>query len=219
MNWYRNNWYYVGGILFALLAFIVGIFGPDMEPTRRIMFLFFMMMILHEFEEYVLPGGFPAALNLGMGGKDAIADRYPGNTQNCIVVNVFCVYPLFILGIVFHNFYPLGIMLVYFGWMQLYVHGILINKTLKTIYNPGMATIVFGFIPLGIYYLHYLAVNFNLPAWNWWVPIVVTPIVAFAMTVLPINAFKDKDTKYVFLERDVKDFSVKGKVARLRRYE
>ena len=61
MAWYRNNWYYVGGILFVVLAFTLGIFGADMEPTRRFMILFFMAMVLHEFEEYVLPGGFPVA--------------------------------------------------------------------------------------------------------------------------------------------------------------
>ena len=27
MNWYRNNWYYVGGIIFVILAILMSLFG------------------------------------------------------------------------------------------------------------------------------------------------------------------------------------------------
>ena len=42
MKAYRNNWYYVGGILFAALAIILGLFGDLIDPMRRIMMVLFM---------------------------------------------------------------------------------------------------------------------------------------------------------------------------------
>ena len=151
-----------------------------------------------------------------MFGDKGIADRYPGNTQSCLIVNVFCVYPMYILGIAFPQFYPLGIMLAYFGMTQILVHGIVINRKFKTIYNRGMATIVFLFFPLGIYYLYYLIVNFNLPTWNYWVPAIALPLVALLTIMVPIQICKDKNTKYVFPARDINGFSIRNKVARRR---
>lgn len=42
MKAYRNNWYYIGGIIFAVLAIILGLFGEMISPMRRIMIVLFM---------------------------------------------------------------------------------------------------------------------------------------------------------------------------------
>ena len=59
-KFYIENWYYVGGILFVVLAFLVGFFGELIDPLRKILLLSYMALLVHQFEEYAIPGGFPA---------------------------------------------------------------------------------------------------------------------------------------------------------------
>jgi hypothetical protein len=58
MKLYRNNWYYIGGILFVVLSFVMGFFGNHVSPIQLILVTSFMALLVHQFEEYVLPGGF-----------------------------------------------------------------------------------------------------------------------------------------------------------------
>nr|WP_248736158.1 HXXEE domain-containing protein [Neobacillus rhizosphaerae] len=46
----------------------------------------------------------------------------------------------------------LGLAPMLFGMMQFVVHGIMTPKKLGQFYNPGLAAVVLGHIPLGIYY-------------------------------------------------------------------
>ena len=98
---------------------------------------------------------------------------------------------------------------------QVFTHGIVMNRKMKTIYNPGSASALFIMLPIGIYYLWYIATNFDIPIWNWWVPIVIFPVVAFITILLPMLKYQDKNTPYVFPERDTKVFSIKNKIARI----
>lgn len=38
MDWYRNNWYYVGGIIFVALAIVMSLFGEHFDPVRSLLF-------------------------------------------------------------------------------------------------------------------------------------------------------------------------------------
>ena len=84
MKAYRNNWYYIGGIIFAVLAIILGLFGDMIDPMRRIMIVLFMCLLAHEFEEYAVPGGFPSAWNIGVSGETKAGDKYPLNTKSAL---------------------------------------------------------------------------------------------------------------------------------------
>jgi hypothetical protein len=62
-KFYSKNWYYIGGILFVVLSFLIGFFGEAFDPLSKILTLSFMALLVHQFEEYALPGGFPAIMN------------------------------------------------------------------------------------------------------------------------------------------------------------
>lgn len=93
-RFYCRYWSAIGGLLFVLLAFFVGL-TPDLVPTtQRLMILLFMALLFHQFEEYVFPGGFPAAANRALfGEKDDIA-RFPLNELSATIVNTFLAYTL-----------------------------------------------------------------------------------------------------------------------------
>ncbi len=51
-------WPVVCGIIFVALALTLGILADSVPALQRLLILFFMILTLHEFEEYVYPGGF-----------------------------------------------------------------------------------------------------------------------------------------------------------------
>lgn len=217
MSFYRKNWYYIGGILFVLLAFAIGIYGEDMDPLRKILTLSFMALLVHQFEEYALPGGFPAIWNIAVSGEKDAPNRYPLNAQSSLFVNTFFAYTFYILPIIFYQWYWLGILTVLFGFAQFFVHGILINRKLKSFYNPGLGAVVFLHIPIGIYYLWYLQANVSVDPWHWWVGILCLPIGALVMVQLPIHIFKDKKSPYPWSQTEMNRYSVKEKLEKIKK--
>lgn len=217
MRRYMNNWYYIGGIIFAVLALFLGLFGDMIDPMRRIMIVLYMCLILHQFEEYAVPGGFPSAWNVGVSGETELGDRYPLNTKSAFIVNICCAYPIYLAGIIFCNLHVISIFIAYFTIAQFFVHGIMMNRKMGTLYNPGIGTALFIMIPVGIYSLWYIGSHYDIPVWNWWVPALAFPFIAFLTILLPILKCRNKNTTFIFPERDTKGFSISGKAARIRR--
>ena len=56
---------------------------------------------------------------------------------------------------------------VVFGFSQFGMHGILNNRKLRSLYNPGLAAVVLGHIPLGIWYLVEVYNQQMISAWDW----------------------------------------------------
>ena len=210
-------WPAVGGVIFAVVAILVGTFGDQLVPTQRLMAVFFMLLLLHEFEEYVLPGGFPAAMNIGLMGEKRDFGKYPLNELSAFIVNVVLAYPLYICGIIFHDVLWLGIFIAYLTMCQVFIHCIVINRKLHTWYSPGCASALFAMVPFGAYYLYYIAEHFNIPTYYWWAPMAVFPLMAVVMILSPVLIFRNQDTRYGFAEYEATAFSVKNGIAKLRR--
>ena len=214
---YMRYWPAVGGVIFAVVAILVGTFGDQLVPTQRLMAVFFMLLLLHEFEEYVLPGGFPAAMNIGLMGEKRDFGKYPLNELSAFIVNVVLAYPLYICGIIFHDVLWLGIFIAYLTMCQVFIHCIVINRKLHTWYSPGCASALFAMVPFGAYYLYYIAEHFNIPTYYWWAPMAVFPLMAVVMILSPVLIFRNQDTRYGFAEYEATAFSVKNGIAKLRR--
>ena len=214
---YMRYWPAVGGVIFAAVAILVGTFSDLLAPTQRLMSVFFMLLLLHEFEEYVLPGGFPAAMNIGLMGEKKDFGKYPLNELSAFIVNVVLAYPLYIFSIIFHDVLWLGIFIAYFTMCQVFIHCIVINRKLHTWYSPGCASALFAMVPFGAYYLCYIAEHFDFPTYHWWAPLAVFPLVAVVMILSPVLIFRNRDTRYGFADYEATAFSVKNGMARLRR--
>ena len=65
----------------------MGFWDTQYSPLQVILIYSFMALLAHQFEEYVLPGGAPVVLNVAFYGEKKDYDRFPGNKQNCMVVN------------------------------------------------------------------------------------------------------------------------------------
>lgn len=90
MKFYRHHWYYVGIYLFIGLAFIMGFWGNHIEEIQKVLIFSFMALLVHQFEEYACPGGFPPIFNISVLGEKRTPERYPLNANQCL-------YGLFLL--------------------------------------------------------------------------------------------------------------------------
>jgi len=202
----RNNWYHIAGVVGVALAFLVGFFGDTLDPRRKILILNFVALLFHQYEEYVSPGGFPAAMNGMMAGSPELVNRYPLDKRTAFINNVFFVEGFYILSIVLAGSYWIGIMTIAIGLAQLPMHGILAPLKLKRLYNPGLATTVFLLVPIGIYYLWYLVHYAFVAAWQWWVGIAGMPVAGFVLILLPILIFRDKNSPYIWSQEELDRF-------------
>lgn len=156
MRWYRDHWFLVGGILFVIEAYILAIWGEEMDMLLKFMIMSVMALHVHQFEEYAIPGGFPIFNNIAFMGEKELPDRVPLSKKGAFVCNVCCMYPVYILALIFHKHIWVGLCVMLFGVAQFLVHGIMINRKAGTVYNPGLASVILLFFSTvhGLYHLY-----------------------------------------------------------------
>ena len=215
MKFYRRNWYYIGGILFVILSFAMGFFGHLVIHIQLILIYSFMALLIHQFEEYGLPGGFPTLFNVIMNGETEAPDRFPQNSHLAMVVNVPLAYSFYIAGILFPQVIWLGLATMFFGLSQILFHGILMNRRLNSFYNPGLAACIFLHGPIGIYYIWYVASNGLAGTWDYVGGILAMILAAVVIVVLPIRFFSSREAKYPFSEAEMERFGMMEKAKQL----
>ena len=119
----------------------------------------FMAMLLHQFEEYAMPGGFPGIANILLMGERQAPDRYPLNANQVLISNVFLTYPFYVIPILFPHLIWLGVMQIGQGLIQVPFHGMVMNVKMKDPHNPGMLSCVLVQLPIGIYYIWYVTTH------------------------------------------------------------
>ena len=215
MNLYRHNWYYIGGILFVILSFVMGFFGSHVSHIQLILIYSFMALLIHQLEEYGLPGGFPALFNVIMNGETKAPDRFPQNSNLAMIVNVPLAYSFYISGILFPQVIWLGLATMFFGLSQILFHGIVMNRSLKSFYNPGLAACIFLHGPIGVYYIWYVATNGIAGKWDYVGGIMAMILAAVVIVVLPVRAFSSRDAKFPFSKDEMERFGMMEKAMKL----
>jgi hypothetical protein len=203
VNWYRHNWYYVGGILFVALSFFMGLWGSLFSPIQVILMFSFMAMLVHQVEEYAYPGGFPMITNLRMMGEKDIPDRYPLNANQCMISNVFLTYPFYVAAVVFPHVIWLGLAQVGLGLFQIIAHGVAEPVKLKKFYNPGLATTICLFLPLGVHYIRYVTANHLASAGDFVLGFVGVVGAVFVLFLGPILLLRSRESRYPFSEAEM----------------
>lgn len=204
MKFWRRNWYYIGGILFVVLAFVMGLWGCDHLSKIRVILIFsWMGMLMHQFEEYAFPGGFPLISNMAGLGETEHPERYPLNARQSFLSNVIFCYLSYIIPICFPNLIWMGVCQVLAGVWQLPGHGIAMNLRLKSKYNPGLASTAFLQTPVAIYYIWYVCTYMPDKAGQLWWGIPGSILMLLLTFIVPILLMKDKNSPYPFEDREL----------------
>lgn len=204
MKFWRRNWYYIGGALFVLLAFFMGLWGCyHLQHIQVILIFSWMGMLMHQFEEYAYPGGFPLIANMVGLGEINSPDRYPINAMQGWLSNVIFCYLSYIIPIFFPNLVWMGASQVFAGVWQLPGHGIAMNVRLKSFYNPGLASTAFLQTPVAIYYIWYVIRYMPEQAGQLWWGIPGSLAILILTFLVPIFLMKNKNSKYPFEESEL----------------
>ena len=203
MKFWRRYWYVIGGILFVALAFTMGLWGCEHLPRIQSILIFsWMAMLIHQFEEYALPGGMPSITNMAAFREKEAPDRYPFNSQ-CFICNVFLCYSFYILAICFPDVIWLGASQVLCVLVQLGAHALLINFSLRDFYNPGLASTVFLQIPVAVYYVQYVLTTIPEKASQLWWGIPGAFISMIICFIGPVFIMKKRNNNYPFAENEM----------------
>lgn len=217
MNFIRNNWYRIGLIAFAALSFYMIFRGNgSLSDIQKILIASLMALPLHQFEEYEIPGGGPIVINRAYYGEEKLYRKYPGNWNSVMIVNL-SAYVFYILAVAFPNMIWLGIATMLFNLFQVLGHGIQMNIKLKTWYNPGLATSLFLFLPISIYYFYYILNHCSVSGKDWLYGVLVMVLILIATVITPVQSLKNKESKYVIPEWQVSQFEKVKEFASLKR--
>ena len=212
----RRHWYSVGAVV-AVGALIYLLYEWSMiGALQRLLLLNFIVLLLHQFEEYGWPGGFPAIMNMVL-RQSAQPDRYPLNQTSAMAINVLAAYGFYLIPVFFPNVIWLGLAPVLFGMAQFVIHGIVTNRKLRSIYNPGLAAVVFGHIPIGILYIYYICTHNMVGVEDW----VFTVLYMFAFQYLGLlkmtfTWLADRSSPYPFAANEMRRFNVPHRLERLK---
>ena len=137
------------------------------------------------------------------------------NANQCWISNVFLTYPFYIVPVFFPNLIWLGLAQVMLGMLQIIAHGIIENMRLKSLYNPGLGATVFLQLPLGIYFIWYVATNHLASTGTYILGFVGAIIALVLLFLLPIRLMASRESKYPFAEAEMYGFA-KEKVVKIR---
>jgi hypothetical protein len=153
MNFLRKYWQDAGAAVGLVVCIGLLIDRTSFSDITGVLWLSFVAILFHQFEEYRWPGYFAGLFNTVMFKSEA-PDRYPLNTQSAMIINVMIAYVFYLLPVWFPDVIWLGLAPVFMGFFQVVWHGIIVNIKAKTLYNPGLCTALLLHVPVGIWYIH-----------------------------------------------------------------
>jgi len=214
MKFIRRHWYVIG-LLFSAAAVLWACLG-DLRTVQIILLLNFAVLPVHQFEEYAWPGGEPWIINEVMNKKGSRPDRYPLNQNNAFFINVVLALPFYLVPVFFPDLVWLGLAPTLFGFSQIVVHGFLNNKKLKSLYNPGLAAVVLGHIPIGIWYLVEVHSKSMIKGWDWVFGIgYMAIVIGVGINVIGYGLLADQDSAYPFAHEEMERFGRQDRLARI----
>ena len=157
LAWLEEHWSKSTPFIALYLGIALVLF---LLPEDYALFLIWMQIVvylLHEFEEYILPGGFVPFFNHNILGSRQ--DYWPLNKKMSLWINIpiiYLAYPITAILATFYG-YDFGLWLMYFSILNALGHVGMAARLKK--YNPGFVVSLLGNIPFGIYSLWYLTAH------------------------------------------------------------
>lgn len=204
MNSIRKHWFDLG-VWIALMT-IIHLYRnyEELNTIELVMYIQFIVLLIHQFEEYRYPGFFPGMLNKHI-FKSEFPDRYPLNTQSALLINVIGGWGLYFMAAMLNTErLLLCLITVVISLLNALAHLIFLNIKIKRIYNPGVLSSTLGFIPICCYFFYWTWTHNLLNQTTWILGIVSGLIVSIGIPLL-VLLLSDKNSVYRFAPRQIPD--------------
>lgn len=173
------TWQVVGGCLLApiiLTVLITARFqGWDIPTYTWLLWLQLPILMVHEFEEYVFPGGFKSFFNHDtVFASPEPGDDTPLSEGYVFFVNIVTVWGWAIAGALLAGVAPwVGFGLVVFNAGVNCVQHTVLFQIKHEGYNPGLITTMLLLLPFSTFITIYVVQNHVLSGWQWALSIVL----------------------------------------------
>lgn len=158
MKWLYENWMKATPFLASYTFVLVFLYVKDVNYPLYLIWLQGIIYWVHEFEEYILPGGFLAFFNRHMMRSNQ--DEYPLTKVGSFWINIPLVYIAMPFSALLAHFLGLewGLWTAYFSFLNAFAHVIMFFIFGRK-YNPGLIISIFLNIPFAIYMVWYFFNN------------------------------------------------------------
>lgn len=196
------HWYEYAVFIAGAITLILGIGNWNQQQTALLLGL--IIIHLHFFEEFGLPGGF------AWGGikveKGKVADdvaTWPLNQLSSLWGNEWFAITVYLLPLFTPKWHWTVLAALVFAYAELLMHVVVFNIGLKSWYNPGTVTALFGLTVVSTWYL-WTAVPTGL--FSWWDLVIAIVWIGFNYWMAfrsPITYKLNAYVEYRFSKEDV----------------
>ncbi|GGF68266.1 hypothetical protein GCM10010912_11580 [Paenibacillus albidus] len=209
MNLLRKYWPDLGILVGVITGIGIGINLQNMSELNLILWLSFVAILVHQFEEYRWPGYFGGLFNVVI-FKSEHPERYPLNTQSAMVINLIIAYVFYLLPVLFPNVIWLALAPIFMGFFQFIWHGIFANLKAKTVYNPGLFAVLVFHFPIGGWYIHYIVTHHLAGAVDWVIGSVYFITAVYLLIIKGNMWLKNMNSPYSFSKKQLGPYSTKS---------
>lgn len=200
----ETGWLYAMLVMGVVLTVQLIVNRKSWNALRRLGACTVLVLVLHVWEEWVIPGGFHYFYNLS--SEAALRDRYPMNELTDMITNFggALVWLLLVETNAYGRKMSFAVMLFSFAEVLIHLLGaassralLLENGVYSPFYTPGLLTALACWLPLGIAYaVRFMQARFRVRDVLGGAAILV--LLSMLLIVLPESLLKSKDTPYVF---------------------
>ena len=182
MKWLYDNWMKATPFLAFYSFILIWLYVRDSNYALYLIWLQTIIYWCHEFEEYILPGGFLDFFNRNM-MRSTRGDE-PLNKVGSFWINIPLVYIAMPLSGLLAHFWGLewGLWTAYFSFLNAFSHVVMFFVFGRK-YNPGLVVSILLNIPVAIYMVWYFFTNLQFSTTVHIVSIIVGIIAQISMMI------------------------------------
>ena len=159
-----NHWHEVSAFLGGAVAVWAILLVED--PVQKCLLAAIVAMLLHFYEEFGFPGGFPhMGVKVLLGSGEPDSTKWHCNNFNSMFGNWTALLLLYIVPLLLPGVRFLTLSAMMFLFAEVLMHLVLFNVRQRSLYNPGMVT---GVILMGAIGLYYFTSVFDASVLAWW---------------------------------------------------
>ena len=206
-------WFVAWGWLYAMIVLSVVVTvqmvvarqkGEPWDALRKLGAFTIIVLTLHVWEEWVIPGGFHYIYNIA--SDAALRDRYPMSRLTDMITNFGGAILWFVLVEADRYGRRMSFAVMLFSYFEFIVHNLLAYQSMTALYDagiysgfyaPGLVTAVCCWLPLGIAY----TVWFAREGFGWKDVVggvVLLVVLSQCLVTLPENLIKSEENPYAF---------------------
>ena len=152
MRFAERHWFDVGAVFGIVLAIWLIVSGSGLDTITLILWISLLTLFAHQVEEWRWPGWFPGMLNVVLFRSENPA-TFPLNVRSGLVVNVVVGWAGYLLAALLGaNALWLAMATILVSVGNCVLHLLVIPIRGRMPYNPGMATALFLFLPVSVWF-------------------------------------------------------------------